>query len=36
MYVVLDGDNKVVQRVSGEIGVDGLNTLSQIALEGSG
>ena len=36
MYVVLDGDNKVVQRVSGEIGVDGLNTLSQIALEGAG
>lgn len=36
MYVVLDGDNKVLQRVAGEIGVDGLNALSQIALEGAG
>jgi len=33
LYVVLDGDNKVVQRVSGEIGVVGLDTLSQLALE---
>jgi len=36
MYVVLDGENNVLQRVSGEIGVDGLNTLSQIALESAG
>lgn len=33
MYVVLDGENKVVGRISGEIGVNGLNTLSQLALE---
>ncbi|HLF61649.1 MAG TPA: TlpA disulfide reductase family protein [Acidimicrobiia bacterium] len=36
MYVVLDGDNKVVQRIAGEIGVDGLNALSQLALESVG
>jgi cytochrome c biogenesis protein CcmG/thiol:disulfide interchange protein DsbE len=33
MYVVLDGDNNVIGRISGEIGVNGLNTLSQLALE---
>ncbi|MEX1125616.1 MAG: TlpA disulfide reductase family protein [Acidimicrobiia bacterium] len=36
MYVVLDGDNKVLSRISGEIGVDGLNALAQIALGGTG
>jgi hypothetical protein len=33
MYVVLDGDNNVVGRISGEIGISGLNSLSQLALE---
>lgn len=33
LYVVLDGENKVVQRISGEIGAAGLDTLSQLALE---
>ncbi len=36
MYVVLDGNNKVVQRVSGEIGTDGLDALSLLALQASG
>ena len=33
MYVVLDGENKVVGRISGEIGASGLNTLAQLAIE---
>jgi thiol-disulfide isomerase/thioredoxin len=36
MYVVLDGDNNVLQRISGEIGVAGLETLAQIAAESVG
>jgi thiol-disulfide isomerase/thioredoxin len=36
MYVVLDGDNNVLQRVSGEIGVVGLDTLAQMAAESAG
>jgi hypothetical protein len=36
MYVVLDGENKVLQRISGEIGVAGLETLAQIAAENAG
>jgi thiol-disulfide isomerase/thioredoxin len=36
MYVVLDGENKVLQRISGEIGVAGLETLAQIAAENVG
>ena len=31
MYVVVDGDNTVVQRVSGEIGVAGLDALADLA-----
>lgn len=36
MYVVLDGENKVLQRISGEIGLAGLETLAQIAAENVG
>jgi thiol-disulfide isomerase/thioredoxin len=36
MYVVLDGDNNVLQRISGEIGAAGLETLAQIAAESVG
>jgi len=36
MYLVLDGDNKVLQRISGEIGVAGMETLAQIAVESAG
>lgn len=36
MYVVLDGDNNVLQRVSGEIGVVGLDTLAHMAAESAG
>ncbi|HET7846627.1 MAG TPA: TlpA disulfide reductase family protein [Acidimicrobiia bacterium] len=36
MYVVLDGENKVLQRISGEIGVAGLETLAQIAADSVG
>jgi thiol-disulfide isomerase/thioredoxin len=31
MYIVLDGDNTVVQRVSGEIGTAGLDALADLA-----
>jgi len=30
-YVVLDGDNNTMARISGEIGLDGLNTLASLA-----
>jgi len=36
MYVVLDGNNQVVQRISGEIGTDGLDALTLLALQAAG
>lgn len=36
MYVVLDGENRNVGRISGEIGLQGLNALAALAEQGLG